>query len=364
MHVISGLSEADRAALVGAEPGVTPTPEAVVAAYRNAVVVSNAANTLLIHVDATAPTAALAARLATEHAEAYAAVSAERRRAEADRLLSTIDAELALIDQAETDARAEVARIRAGGPELALDAPDVAIGRLSGLLAAIEEAKATVVERELDLKSAEIAGPFELGADLSSITALQLQVADVLSEIAAISRFSSSSPELLRLESRRDALMQAARDATAGIVDAKRDALVAARDRLAALEGAATAMQTQIRDSEAARIRLDGLHQRVATLDQRRTTLVGRRAQIEGLAQGIAPEATLVEPAVAPLRPDWPKPKLMGAFGFMLGAALALAVALWLQRRRLPTGPVAAQPAGTQDGPTGPTRLATLSKRN
>lgn len=296
--------------------------------YHRLVKISNDPNTFLIRIQATAPTAELAAKVANNHAAAYLELNVARKRAEADRILDAIRTELEQIDREMADNRDALGSLLKGGYASTTNPASVTAARLTQLYSQFAEAEQEVASDRLSIEIAEATGNFVALAGLGSpLAELRQRELDINQKIAA---HSSPREQTTRFGFEQEhAIIAAALEAErTSLLSRKRAELEIKIRKAEALAAEVKRLEAEVSEGKLIARQLDSLNEDARELTLRKAALLAQRVQLITKRNLISPDGTLVQPALAPSEAYWPQPTLAAGLGGTLGAGLALAVAL------------------------------------
>jgi len=313
-----------------------PVPDAVVRAVQAGLTVRREPDTYLAQIIYRARDPVQAASIANAFAEAYLDASVERRTGAAGRQSRQLDARLAQLGAEVEAAEARVAAFRAGAGIVSRGAAgtvtDQQVAPLSAQLATAEANAAALRARAAAARAqSATGGPEGVSEVLGSgvVADLRRQRAEVGREQAQISaRYGPKHPETSRVADQIAGLDRQIDAESRRIVAGLEADAGAAAASAASLRAQLDALRTAQASDARAAVSADRL-QRDA--DAKRTVYaqLAQAAQQSSQEQRTSePQGALVERAVPPSRPAFPKRLLFALFGVGLGLLLGFGIVL------------------------------------
>jgi len=314
-------------------------PEAVVDEILNSLTVKAETGTYIIDIGFSSKEANKAAAIANAFVDNYQQDSVNRRTQMAARQTETLDKRLQTLGGEVQAQEAEIARYRAASGIVQGTSQgtitDQQISSLSGQVSSAE-AQAAAARASLAAAQRQIAGG---GLDAVSsvlnsgvVADLRRQRAEVSREAAEVNaRYGPKHPESLKVAQQLGNIDAALHDESRRIVSGLESQAHAADASAASLRAELNRLRAQQAANTRAGVIADGL-ERQSKATQNIYDQVAQTAQQSNQAQqNFESLATVIERAVAPLKPAFPNRPLFAALGLMLGLIMGVSLALLLE---------------------------------
>lgn len=313
----------------------------LVQAYVERLTVRQETDTYVLRVGFRAPDAALAARVANAHIDAYLADLREQRAKAVAETSTWLNQAVASAQTRVVAAEAAIESFRTRTSLVDLDGRTSLDQGLSQMSADLAAAQANLVSRQTrarELRRLQDAGQIAGIASMSGsavLADLQDKYTEASASAAALRRdLGERHPQLQAAERRRAELRAAIQTETRNLVDGEGRQAEIASIAVASLKAALDGLKQQALGATGQRASLARLEAEAEAERGAYLSLVQKLRSFDNVGELVRAEATLLSPALIPSQPSAPRKGLFAAFGFCLSGGLVAAGLAWRETRR------------------------------
>ncbi|SNB75467.1 Uncharacterized protein involved in exopolysaccharide biosynthesis [Arboricoccus pini] len=329
-------------------PSLKPQPvenladaDSVTREYLNRLTVQQDPDTYILRVGFRAPDAALAAKIANAHTQAYFAWLQQQGAGAiggtSDWLKQAVDSAHDRLITAENNVeayRSKNALVDVGGRT----ALEQQLAQMSADLAAAQAAMVSKQARANEILRLQQAGQVEGIVSMSgsrTLEELESQLGQVSANVASLESVRGSAyPDVRTARASRDKLQSAVRSEIGKIIEGETSEAKIAAANVQQLTVALNELKSKTLGAENQRAELSRLEGEAETERSVYLSLLQQMRGYDRAGELIKADATLLSPALIPDMPSSPRTGLFGIFGFCISGGLSALALVWRENRR------------------------------